>query len=368
MLLHLDFETRSACDLREAGLHVYAEHPTTDIWLASYAFGDEPVKNWFPGEPVPGRLKDFIEEGGEVWGHNVPFEFWINNKIAARKYGWPVLQLDQVFDTMAQCYAMALPGSLEKAAAALGIEIGKDMVGHRLMMQMAQPREMDENCPTCRGTGIALGARTCHCVVWWPPEGKLDRLAEYGRQDVVVERLIHERTLALPPRERDLWILDQKINARGVQVDLPSVRVAMELVGVESKRLDEQMREVTGNRVASCRAVADLTRWIKSFGLDVDGVAKADVTLLLENPNLPEACRKALLTRQEAAKSSTAKLKKMISGVNADGRIRGCFQYWGAQATGRWAGRRVQLQNLPRPNLKQKEIEEVFELFARGAA
>jgi DNA polymerase len=351
VILHGDFETRSACDLRKSGADVYARHETTDILCFAYAFGSEPTQIIAFGEPLPTRIKNHIESGGIFAGHNVAFELAIWNHVCVRKYGWPILKPEQCECTMAMAYAMAVPASLEKAAAALGITHQKDMAGGRIMLQLSQPRDV-----TPEGK-----------IIWWEDEAKLARVFEYCKQDIKVEQELYDRLLKLPKSEREIWILDQKINARGVGVDLKAVKAALRLIDSEKKRLDLEMRRITDNAVATCTATGQLTDWIKWQGVELDGVAKSDITELLAKPELPTQVRQALLLRREAAKSSTAKLSSMLSSACEDGRIRGIFQYHGA-ATGRWAGRRIQPQNFPRNTIKQEEIEEVFGILMKPKA
>lgn len=346
--LHLDFETRSACDLKKAGTHAYAAHPSTDLWLASYCFDDGPVLNWFPGEPVPKEIVEHVQAEREVWAHNAAFEIELNNKVGVKKHGWPVLQARHCICTQAMAYAMGIPGALQDAAPAMGLRQEKDMTGKRLMMKMAVPREI-----TPEGK-----------YIWWDDPGMIERLAAYGRQDVEVERELGRRLVRLSKKEHELWTLDQTINGRGVPLDLKSARTAVKIIELEKERLDKEMRAVTRNQVATCTANKQLTDWLNDSGVQTDGVAKSDVLELLSNENLPPVARKALLLRQEAAKSSTAKVQSMLDSASADGRIRGIFQYHGA-ATGRWAGRRIQPQNFPRSVLKQEDIEEVFQLLTR---
>lgn len=350
--LHLDWETHGVVDLRKAGLHVYARDKWTGIWLASYAFGDEPVENWFPGQPCPPRITKHVASGGVIWAHNVLFEIEICNEIAAVRHDWPRLDPTQCRCTMAASYAMALPGSLANAAAAVGLEHQKDAAGGRVMLQIAKPRSINSD-----GT-----------PVWWDDQNKLARVAAYGRQDIETERGLCKRLMALSGGEQDLWQLDYRINRRGVAVDLEAARKAVVLVEAETKRLDREMRAITGNAVATCKAVKQLTDWMRYRGVDVASVAKVEVTDLLTRPEvLPADVLEALRLRQEAAKSSTAKLESMIAGASADGRLRGMFQYHAA-STGRWGGRRVQLQNLPRPRLKQHEIDAVFGILGETEA
>ena len=367
--LHWDFETLSACDLKRAGLHNYARHATTDIWVGAYAFDDEPVEIWIPGEPLPTTVKNHIETGGIFWGHNVAFEYEIWNECATKKHGFPPLKIEQCFCSMALAYSMALPGSLENVAPALGITTVKDMAGSRIMTQLCKPKEIIESgCRVCGGDGTDDGLTACEMCggtgahyEWHTDAIKIQRLYEYCKQDVEVERALVKRLMMLSSRERGVWLLDQKINARGVRIDYSKVLAAIDLVEEEKARLDKEMRQLTKNEVVTCSANGQLTSWLNDMGVETDSVAAVKVLELLDQ-EIPTVCRQVLLLRKEANKSSTAKLTMMRDGAGKDMRMRGLFQYHGA-ATGRWSGRRVQLQNLPRPSLDQSDIEEVFKLL-----
>jgi DNA polymerase len=349
-ILFIDFETRSACDIKKAGAEVYARHESTDILCVGWAFGDGPARIFTDLEQaLPLSVLDHVFLERKVVAHNAPFELAIWNEVGVKKYGWPVLKPEQTHCTMAMAYAMALPGSLENAAAAAGITAQKDSKGRRVMLQLAQPRSVSDGVP-----------------IFWEPSDvpeKFQMMYDYCRQDVEVERELYNRLLKLTPAERKVWLTDYTINNRGVRVDQDAARVAIELADLEQKRLDEEMRALTHGEVYSCRTVADLKTWLhERHGVKMEKVAKADVAAVLADPALPEPARNALLLRQEAAKTSTKKLEAMIARVCKDGRIRGIAQYHGA-ATGRWAGRGVQLQNLPRPKLKPDQIEEIFQIL-----
>lgn len=355
--IHIDFETRSACDLPKAGAIRYSKDPSTDVWCMAFAVDDGPVRLWGRGHPEGKQeisylldVMDMIEAGATVVAHNLPFELAIWNNCCVPKYGWPLLKPEQGFCTMAMAYAMAIPASLDKASAAMGMDNRKDLQGGRVMQQIAQPRDI-----------LADGT-----IVWWDDPEKIKRVYDYCRQDVAVERDLTTRLLQLSPNEMRIWQLDHKINNRGIRVDLNAVDAAIELVELESDRLDQEMRELTNREVASCKAVKQLTTWVREQGCETDGVAKADVLGLLEDPNTPKLVRQVLALRLEGSKSSTAKLEAFRAGTCPDGRMRGLFQYHGA-GTGRWSGRRAQLQNMPRPNLKQKDINKIFEILSRIA-
>lgn len=348
-VLHIDFETHSVVDLPECGVDVYAENDFTLPWCMGYAFGDGPVGLWKLGEPLPQEIIDWVKAGKLVAAHNAAFEWHIWNKVCVRRFKWPWLTLESLICTMAKAYAMGLPGSLEKAAAATGMTHQKDLKGSRVMMQLAQPRDIIGGVP-----------------VFYDPiehKDKFEMLYNYCRTDIEVERELDSRLVDLSEDERKIWLLDQKINLRGVGVDLKSVRVAEKIVALEKDRLNQDIREATGNQVATFNANAQLTKWLNDQGVATDGVAKADVIDMLDLESTPPHVQAVLKIRQEAAKSSNAKISKIISGTSSDGRIRGMFQYHGA-ATGRWAGRRTQLHNLPRPNFDEFEIDYAFKQMA----
>ena len=350
---HGDYETRSVLDLTAVGLSNYLAHPTTDAWCFSYRLGKEPVRRWNEGDPLDILFPLFthIANGGIFKGHNVLFEIGVTNEIMHKRHGWPMkLDVRQCRCTMAMGYAMALPGSLEKMAPALGISEAKDAAGKRLMLQMCRPREIKPD-------GM---------IVWWDDAEKRERLGQYCDQDVITESAADERLMPLSEAEQTLWELDAIINLRGIYVDQRAIKNAIELVQAEQDRLNLAMRKVTGNFVGFCTEVKRLTDWVRFQGVPVDGLAKADVLDALADQSIPGPVREALLLRQEAGKSSTAKLNAMLQRVSADGRLRGTLQYHGA-STGRWAGRGVQFHNLPRPKLPADEIERAIALVSASS-
>lgn len=351
-VLYADFETRSTVDLKKRGSDVYARHPSTNVMAFGYAFQDEPVAVSEIFTPPPTDVVSHVRSGGLLVAHNATFEWLIWNYVWKRQYPQlPALQIEQLRCTMVKCYAMGLPGSLEKAAPALGIDIQKDMKGQRTMLQLSQPRDILPNGD----------------VVWWCPvefEEKYQRMYNYCGVDIGVEREIDKRTLSLSKKEQELWFLDHKINQRGVGVDYSSALQAVHIVGLEQKRLNEEMRKVTGNAVASTNSHAQLTNWLRSRGVEVDSVAKSEINTLLEREGLPSDVHRALQIRQDAAKSSTAKFLSLIERTNMeDSKMRSTLQFIGA-GTGRWTGRGFQVHNLPRPKLNDREIKSVFKILS----
>lgn len=344
-ILHIDFESRSTVDLQEVGLDNYARHSHTDIWCMAYAFDDESVDLWVPGlEGLPDRIREHVRNGLEVIAHNVSFELALWNAIVKKQYGGPSLLPSSCSCTMTMAYNMALPGALDTAAAAVGLGLDKDQGGRRIMLQMCRPR-----------TEIPL--------TWWDTPEKLASLYAYCKQDVEVERQLYKKLLPLSAREKRVWLLDYTINNTGIGIDLDAVKSAMKLVEYEQKRLNDTLRVITGGAVSSVTEVAGIKKWARSQGVDVVSLSKADVIEVLMDEMLPDSVREVLSIRQEAGRSSISKLSKILSASSLDLRLRNTLQYYGAN-TGRWAGRLVQVHNLPKPKIKSEEIiDEAFKIL-----
>lgn len=350
--LHIDFETRSELDLKQVGLYNYVRHPSTDVWCMSWALEEmEPLVFPVAINDHKTRLADWAEhvrKGGRVVAHNAPFELAVWNSICVPRYGWPVLKPEQTFCTMAMCYAMGLPGALEDAALALGLHMLKDAEGRALMLRMCRPRSLN---PT----------------VWWDEPEKLTRLYEYCKQDVRVERELEKRLMPLSDRERRIWLLDYKINQRGVAIDLPSVDGAIKLAAAMKEKYNDEIAEVTNNAATTCTALGPIKEFLAANGVPEaqTGLAKQDVTDILARDDLTPVARRVLVLRQEAGKASTAKFDVMARHAGPDGRLHNLYQYHGA-ATGRWAGRGVQVHNLVRDMPKAKVVEQILELVRTG--
>ena len=347
---HVDFETRSALDLREVGLHRYARHDTTRPWMMSWAIGEDDVVTWFPPEPCPPRLRAHVEAGGHVVAHNAPFELEIWNCICVPQFGFPPLAPEQVSCTMVAALAMGLPASLDDAAGAMALPVGKDKEGHALMMRMARPRKRHDD-----GT-----------FTWWDEPEKIIRLAAYCVQDVVVERELHRRLMPIGDAEQRVWLADYAINRRGVRFDRPTIEGAMRLIEQLKVEYDRRLGEITGGKVQSVSALAALKEWCGAHGVPVESVAKDELAALLKTLD-DGPVKEALSIRAEAGKASLAKLDVMLEVATAEDRITGAYQMNGA-GTGRWAGRKVQLHNLVRDVPSAEVVEDALRRFRDGDA
>jgi DNA polymerase bacteriophage-type len=333
----IDFETRSTIDLRRTGVYPYAKHETTDIWCMAYAFPGEDPQLWKPGESNDDRLIQWITEGKALRAWNANFERVIWNEIMVGRYGWPKTTIEQWFCTAAEARAMSLPGTLGDAASVLRVDQQKDTEGQNLMLRMARPRAYTENGKP----------------IWWDVPDRVHRLSQYCLQDVRTESAILARVRALDESERAVFTLDQKINDRGVRFDRELASAARDIAAKALDRANERLREITNNQVQAVTAVGDFTRWLQSRGVDTTSITKA-VVRELQKQDLPEDVLEALRIREEAGKSSVAKIESMFEAACPDDRIRGLLLYHGA-STGRWAGRLVQPQNFPRGNVHNPE-------------
>ena len=344
MVVSIDFETRSAVDLRKTGVYKYASDPSTDIWCMAYkAPWSDDVQVWLPGNEMDAHLEDWIVEGGLLSAWNANFERTIWNEIMTERYEWPPTKIKQWRCTMAQASAMGLPRALGQAASVLGVEEQKDKAGAALMLRMARPRKVN-----------ADGSYT-----WWNTKDKIDTLVAYCIQDVKTELSVAATLNDMPDSERRLYQLDQRINDRGVKVDLDLIERVSKLANSASENIDAEIKRLTNGQVKAATNAMDLTAWLRSYGLQVKSVDKQTVTRMLGMEKLHPIIKQVLRLRQDGAKSSTAKYEAMVNAANADNRMRGLLMYHGA-ATGRWSGRLVQPQNFPRPQKKQDELDQII--------
>jgi len=334
MRLVLDFETSSTADLRLTGAAAYAAHPDTRITVLCYAIDDGLVRTWIGG-PVPQEFSDAVGAGAITVAHNYLFEWNLYHEKLV-PLGWPVIPLAQWSCTMARCYVAGYPGSLELASKAAKLAIPKDVSARDLVLRMARPRT------------------TVPEITWWhetSPE-HFARLCAYCRTDVEAERLLDRMIPELSPRERAIFEIDHALNQRGLWVDEHLVHRLRELAEEAKRDTNARLTRVTNAQVTTPNQVAKLRGWLAGVGVDTPDLRRGTVRALLLHPAVQGPARTALQARLDASRSSTAKLDAIIAARSPDGRVRGCFQYYGANRTGRWAGRRLQPQNLFRGSIK----------------
>jgi DNA polymerase len=295
----------------------------------SWGFDDEEPQTWVPGAEEPYRVLRHVIDGGEMRAWNAQFERIIWKHVLTPVYGFPEAELDQWHDTAAEAACMALPRHLFSCAQALGVDAQKDMGGHNLMMRMCRPRS-DKG-------GV---------LVWWDDPERIARLIEYCEQDVRVERAIYHKVRRMSKQERAVYLTDQRINDRGIKLDVPLREAAKKIVTKGLAQANELIGELTKGAVDAVTKPAQITRWLNYRGLELDNIQKSTVRELLEGDHDSDVQR-VLELRSEAARSSNAKLKSMTAAACDDDRARGLQLYHGA-STGRWTGKLIQPHNMPR--------------------
>ena len=337
-VLYTDIETFSGADLKSTGSYKYIEDSNFEILLLAFAWDDGAVGVLDLTDPADHEeLQDVIAglKDPDVIkvAHNTAFE----RKAYHRAFGFYQPPKDWV-DTMILCAMNGLPMSLEAAGEALGLEQQKIKEGTALISYFCKP---------CKPT-ISNGGRTRNL-----PEhakDKWERFKEYAKRDVEVMRTIYKmlKSFPVPEFERELWAIDAKINERGVMVDTELVEAAIAVDDAFTKEHTEEMQKLTG--LDNPNSVSQLKDWLSVLGIDCDSLNKETVGDLKKTVTDPTT-RRVLELRQLLGKTSTTKYKAMTNAACEDSRVRGLLQYYGAGRTGRWAGRLVQVQNLPQNHL-----------------
>ena len=345
--LFLDTETFSATDIRSAGSYKYMDDPAFEVLLLPFAWDDGPVEVLDLTDPNDcGALQDIISglKSPEVIkvAHNSAFERRAYHR--AFKFYQPP---EQWVDTMILCAMNGLPMSLEAAGEALGLAEQKIKEGTALINYFCKP---------CKPT-IANGGRTRNLPHHAPD--KWERFKEYAKRDVEVMRTIYQmfRDFPIPDFERDLWATDARINERGVMVDTELAEAAIAVDDAFTAEHTEEMQKLTG--LDNPNSVVQLKEWLATVGIDCDSLNKETVGDLRKNVTDPTT-KRVLELRQLLGKTSTTKYRAMTNAACEDNRVRGLLQYYGAGRTGRWAGRLVQVQNLPQNHID--DIADVREL------
>lgn len=340
MNISMDFETYSECDIRKSGAYGYADHPTTEVLCLAWAVNDDAPELWTPDQPPPQRLLALIQAGGaKVWAWNSFFEMCIWNLVLK----WQEIPIEQWADTAALAAAQAYPRALGKCGEALGLDedAAKSKRGKILIQRCCKPY---------RGKRVR-------------DKALYQELYDYCLQDVVAEREIRNKLRDLRGSENDVWRTDQRINWRGVRLDKDSIENALDIIEKHGRTLNAKVYEITGGILNNTSSRAKSLQWILSQGYSMEGYDKPSVEAAIADDDCPENVREFLKIRQAMSKSSTKKYDSMKAVLGKDGRAHGILLYHGA-ATGRWAGRHFQPQNLPRPSIDDVDAI-IYQMKAR---
>lgn len=337
--LSIDLETYSDQPLAKTGVYRYVESPDFEILLFAYSVDGGSVQqiDLACGEKIPPAILAALEDDKVTkWAFNANFE----RICLSRFLGYPTgdyLDPDSWRCSMVWTAYMGLPLSLEGAGAVLGLEKQKLTEGKDLIKYFCQP------CAPTKSNGQRTRNLPKHAPDKWLTFKK------YNIRDVETEMSIQARLLKYPVPDSvwEEYHLDQEINDRGVGLDMELVRQAIQMDGRSRSELTQAMKELTS--LDNPNSVQQMKQWLADNGVETDTLGKKAVAELLKTA--PQQLQKVLTLRQQLAKSSVKKYQAMETAVCADGRARGMFQFYGANRTGRWAGRIIQMQNLPQNHL-----------------
>ena len=357
--LSIDLETYSPVDIKKAGLYKYVQSPDFQILLLAYSLDGAPVEvvDLAAGETLPYWMADALSSAMFTkHAYNAAFEWCCLSKFL----GFPEEQqrawLPQWRCTMVHGLYCGYPGGLAAVGKALGLpqDKQKDKSGKALIKYFCSP---------CKPTKVN-GGRTRNLPEHDPAKWTLFK--EYCRQDVVTEREVERRfsRFPVPGAVQKEWETSTWMNARGVAVDVGLAEGALACAAAETGRLTAEAARLTG--LSNPNSTQQLLPWLRARGVDIPDLQKETVAEALDTEGLQQEAARVLSLRQELAKASVKKYTAMTAGICGDYRIRGLLQYYGANRTGRWAGRLVQVQNLPRTYLHGAALSQARELARTG--
>jgi DNA polymerase len=358
-ILWLDFETRSRCDLTSAGVYNYAQDPSTEVLCMSYAFDDEDVTTWRPGEPFPAAV---AAHRGQIRAHNAAFERLVFWYVLAPDHRFAEPALEQFYCTATQARANCAPGSLEDVGRFAGASMKKNHRGAQLIRALSIPKP--------DGT-------------FREDAGLLDEMIAYCEQDVRAMRAVSRAMRELSDEELRDYHVNERINDRGVLVDVELCRAAVRYAELELREIQDVVRDVTEGAITSVRSpkmrawvmervgpqALDLMKTYKDGDekFSIDKNARANLLALAdENPEeVPPAVAEVIQCADDLWASSVAKFQRADALADEDDRrVRGAFVFAGGSATGRASSYGLQVHNFPRKCAEEPEL--VRQAMARG--
>ena len=337
--LSIDIETYSDIPLQKTGVYRYCESPNFEILLFGYSIDSGPVQvvDLACGEHIPKEVLAALEDDSVIkWAFNAAFE-----RVCLSRYlGYPTgeyLDPESWHCSMVWAATMGLPLSLEGVGAVLGLEKQKLTEGKELIKYFCQP------CLPTKANGQRTRNRPFHAPDKW------ELFKRYNARDVEAEMGIQQKLskFPVPPQVWEEYDIDQEINDRGVRIDMELVEQAIQMDTRSRQELTDAMKRMTA--LENPNSVQQMKQWLSDNGMETDSLGKKVVAELLKTA--PPELAEVLTLRQQLAKSSVRKYQAMEKTVCSDNRARGMFMFYGANRTGRFSGRNIQLQNLPQNHL-----------------
>lgn len=335
--LFLDTETFSGVDLEKVGAYAYAEHPTTEIMICTYAIDEGRVQTWDCTESptMPRELRKALRHVSRKKAKIVMANGLLFDRLVIREKWGIDLPVSQIEDTMIMAFRHALPGSLDMQCQVLGVdaEHAKDKAGKALIKRFCKP--------TPKTYKIRRYTRETHPEEW-------AKFLRYAALDIVAMREVYWRIpdWGNSPKEDEILLIDQLINDRGFYVDVDLANAAIKAVQAHKEELKEEAWERFGGKLTGNDFLPILRDIAPAF--TIHNAQKSTLNDLLEDPDFPDEGKALIEMRLGASSTASTKYNPLVNGLSADGRRRGCLQYGGAKRTLRWAGKGFQPQNLAR--------------------
>lgn len=379
----MDFETQSECDLKKAGAYEYSMHPTTRVLCLAFKIPSNSKVPLFDFYQMQKEWREFprvfrcqwlqwIKESPYVFSaHNSFFETCIYNNVLVRRLGWPEIPVYKRRCTAAKAAAMAIPRNLADAGAVMRLPTQKDFEGHQVMLKLCKPTSAWKQWTEVKkliASGRRVGPKKQKIadkpepLKFYMPKTSPEEFAKlyhYCKIDVIAEELLDEKLPDLNPFEQKLWFIDQKINLRGIRVDMEVVNKISKVMEAESRTMNNELDILTMGLVSSGNARNAILDFLTIEGLEMPDLRAKTVEDFLTNGKASGDAKKILEIRRALSKSSTAKYATFQRRAASDGRVRDILLYHGA-STGRWGGVGIQPQNFPRGIIK-----DIFEAIHR---
>lgn len=335
--LFLDTETCSGVDLKKVGAYAYAEHPTTEIMICTYAIDEGRVQTWdaTKSPTMPRELRKALRHVSRKKAKIVMANGLLFDRLVIREKWGIDLPVSQIEDTMIMAFRHALPGSLDMQCQVLGVdaEHAKDKAGKALIKRFCKP--------TPKTYKIRRYTRETHPEEW-------AKFLRYAALDIIAMREVYWRIpdWGNTPKEDEILLIDQLINDRGFYVDVDLANAAIRAVQAHKEELKEEAWERFGGKLTGNDFLPILRDIAPAF--TIHNAQKSTLNDLLEDPDFPDEGKALIEMRLGASSTASTKYNPLVNGLSADGRRRGCLQYGGAKRTLRWAGKGFQPQNLAR--------------------
>lgn len=361
--LFLDTETFSGVDLKKVGAYAYAEHPTTEIMICTYAIDEGRVQTWDCTESptMPRELRKALRRVSRKKAKIVMANGLLFDRLVIREKWGIDLPVCQIEDTMIMAFRHALPGSLDMQCQVLGVdaEHAKDKAGKALIKRFCKP--------TPKTYKIRRYTRETHPEEW-------AKFLRYAALDIIAMREVYWRIpdWGNTPKEDEILLIDQLINDRGFYVDVSLANAAIKAVQAHKEELKEEAWERFGGKLTGNDFLPALRDLAPAF--TIHNAQKSTLNDLLEDPDFPDEGKVLIEMRLGASSTASTKYNPLVNGLSADGRRRGCLQYGGAKRTLRWAGKGFQPQNLARGEysddhegkIKRREGESDISFWVRS--